>query len=1112
MSLVIKSHGAFRRTFGTSPVMKLVGTQNCISKYNFYKPTQGEFGSEQFWLERRIMKYRALNCRLMSPRPSSFQSHGQSFDLPYSAKDLPLVNTPGGIHQQKLHFLSGYFGEAGNIDILGPGRGSLVLSVFSSSRNPEILVHFLRAFGGSIRLHHSALSASRSNLQWYVCGDNARRMIDVLLSGGCRKGRQLRIVKEWPASSDMAARQNSYKLLTSFKKSSDQEFEFTNIEALCGFLDRKIHINVSALGRCMVRINNKDKIVLQQLMTYLDSIGLSTGHVRASGHDVDRNKFFWVECKKQNVFQLLRMIQPYMVQKRAEVDLVLANESKLSSIRQELHSLRGNARLFVRDDTHSCKLAIQIQSLRQYMARRIKAVGTASSYSINRLQDLENQRHLQRLCFQADRRRDFIRASLDEGACVVPVDQVQKRLQQLVCCVSMYRDHSNCVFHNHVSQPELRSFDGFTAMGVVKRVAWKTFKYGTGAVVGTVGGVSAWVYAKEPKKMKEEDYKNFTPHFNRNENLERLKNEDYDVLVIGGGATGTSVALDCATRGIKCALVERYDFASGTSSRSSKLLHGGVRYLEKAVYNLDPGQLQLVWEALRERGHMLHSTPFMTRGLPIVMPLYSYFDVLQMTAGVTLYEILGRMATLYDPGLPNCYLLTRSNAIFNFPLLKGDGMRAALLYYDGQQNDARVNMSIAMTAATPVYIEVFEHAALANHCKAIRINMDQDGKPCGALVRDELSGKEFEIKSKVVVNCDGPFSDQIRNLVDDGSKEKKREYIVPAMGAHVTLPRAYSAPPEPDDKTNTRKRESTKAIKWPRPRSHRRPHQLFSKLAPWLPRPKKVCSPLPRRVVLARATRLEFETPFCKICMRKRHVGFMIPKTSDGRVLFYLPWENNVVVGTTDCKQPLCDWPAATADEIDWIVKESANYLELSPHDIRKDIMSVWSGIRPLVRDPRADPSNTQALSRDHEVIIEDSGLVTICGGKWTTCRLMAEDGVNKMLKRHPAVKAHQPCRTYHLNLIDSHDLSGKFGIARAEHCLPDKVAMYVSRTYALELNDAYHLVQNYGFRCMQLIEDTQQRKNQSHLLSTFFTQQNFLRAEVTFACKHEMAHKLYDV
>ena len=122
----------------------------------------------------------------------------------------------------------------------------------------------------------------------------------------------------------------------------------------------------------------------------------------------------------------------------------------------------------------------------------------------------------------------------------------------------------------------------------------------------------------------------------------------------------------------------------------------------------------------------------------------------------------------------------------------------------------------------------------------------------------------------------------------------------------------------------------------------------------------------------------------------------MIPKTSDGRVLFFLPWEDNVVAGTTDCKQPLTDWPHPTEDEIDWIVRESANYLELTDKDIRKDIKSAWSGIRPLVRDPKADPANTQALSRDHEVIIDDNGLVTVAGGKWTTCRLMAEDGVNK--------------------------------------------------------------------------------------------------------------------
>ena len=175
------------------------------------------------------------------------------------------------------------------------------------------------------------------------------------------------------------------------------------------------------------------------------------------------------------------------------------------------------------------------------------------------------------------------------------------------------------------------------------------------------------------------------------------------------------------------------------------------------------------------------------------MPLYSIFDTIQMSVGVTAYEILGRMATLFDPGLPNCYLISPSNAVFNFPLLKAKGLRSALLYYDGQQNDARVNMSIAMTAATPNYVDGWEAAAISNHTKAEKILLNDEGKPKGALVRDELSGEEFEIKSKVVMNCGGPFSDEIRKRVD-GQDPNMREYIVPAMGAHVTLPRAYSAP------------------------------------------------------------------------------------------------------------------------------------------------------------------------------------------------------------------------------------------------------------------------------------------------------------------------------
>ena len=161
-----------------------------------------------------------------------------------------------------------------------------------------------------------------------------------------------------------------------------------------------------------------------------------------------------------------------------------------------------------------------------------------------------------------------------------------------------------------------------------------------------------------------------------------------------------------------------------------------------------------------------------------------------MTAGVTMYEVMGQLATLLDPGLPNSYLISRSNALFNFPLLRESGLKAALLYYDGQQNDARVNMSIAQTASVDGYLDGWVGATLANHVKVHKITVNKEGQADGVVVTDELTGEKFSVKAKAVVNCGGPFSDEIRALVDGVDKETMRKYIVPAMGAHITLPRS----------------------------------------------------------------------------------------------------------------------------------------------------------------------------------------------------------------------------------------------------------------------------------------------------------------------------------
>lgn len=260
------------------------------------------------------------------------------------------------------------------------------------------------------------------------------------------------------------------------------------------------------------------------------------------------------------------------------------------------------------------------------------------------------------------------------------------------------------------------------------------------------------------------------------------KDEEYDVLVIGAGATGSGVALDAATRGLKVAVVERDDFSSGTSSKSTKLVHGGVRYLEKAVWNLDYAQYQLVREALKERKYFLQTAPHLSMWLPIMLPLDKWWKAPYYWAGTKFYDFLAG-----SEGIESSYFLTKSKAIDAFPMLKQTGLVGALVYYDGAHNDSRMNVSIGMTAA-------LYGATVVNHMEVTALSKNAEGRLCGATVKDlvrEKNGEapdDFEIKAKCIINCTGPFTDGIRKLDDPGCKE----IVAPASGVHVILPGYYS--------------------------------------------------------------------------------------------------------------------------------------------------------------------------------------------------------------------------------------------------------------------------------------------------------------------------------
>jgi glycerol-3-phosphate dehydrogenase len=254
-------------------------------------------------------------------------------------------------------------------------------------------------------------------------------------------------------------------------------------------------------------------------------------------------------------------------------------------------------------------------------------------------------------------------------------------------------------------------------------------------------------------------------------NLERLQSgELFDLLVIGGGATGCGVALDAASRGLKVALAEKGDFASGTSGKSTKLIHGGVRYLERALLDLDRAQLDLVRDALHERALLLGIAPHLCRRLPLITPLYRYRDFPYYLLGLKLYEFLAG-----SKGLGPSRILSRDQVLARFPRLRREGLKGGVLYFDGQFNDARMNLALALTALR-------HGAAVANYLEVEELVRD-GGRVAGGRVRDRVSGRNWEIRSRCVVNACGPCCDELRSMDDPDCAPLLR----PSSGIHLAL-------------------------------------------------------------------------------------------------------------------------------------------------------------------------------------------------------------------------------------------------------------------------------------------------------------------------------------
>ncbi|KAG5860250.1 glycerol-3-phosphate dehydrogenase [Encephalitozoon hellem] len=257
--------------------------------------------------------------------------------------------------------------------------------------------------------------------------------------------------------------------------------------------------------------------------------------------------------------------------------------------------------------------------------------------------------------------------------------------------------------------------------------------------------------------------------------MERLESEVFDLVIVGGGSTGAGCALDAATRGLNVALVEALDFGSGTSSKSTKLVHGGVRYLASAVSNLDLSQYRLVWQALDERSTMFKISPYLTNSIKILVPIYSKILVPYFYLGLKLYDWISGLKSL-----GKSYFISRKEAIDAFPHVNKKNLCGAMVYFDGQQDDVRNNVMLVMTA-------VYHGAVAVNYLSAKSLVM-KEGKIAGVRCKDLISGSEVEIRSAGVINSTGNFADDLRRMNDGDA----REIMVQSSGTHIVIPEEYA--------------------------------------------------------------------------------------------------------------------------------------------------------------------------------------------------------------------------------------------------------------------------------------------------------------------------------
>lgn len=466
----------------------------------------------------------------------------------------------------------------------------------------------------------------------------------------------------------------------------------------------------------------------------------------------------------------------------------------------------------------------------------------------------------------------------------------------------------------------------------------------------------------------------------RSEQLSILnETKEWDVIIIGGGASGLGTALDAASRGYKTIMVEAVDFAKGTSSRSTKLVHGGVRYLEQ-------GDISLVKEALKERGLMAQNAGHVVKNQTFVIPNYNWWGGYFYTIGLTVYDLLaGRLS------LGRSKYISKKKTIELLPTVEQKGLVSGVIYHDGQFDDSRLAINLAQTA-------VEKGACVLNYTKVINLLKDDKNQVTGVLVEDKETGEKKEIKGKVTINATGVFTNSIMKMNDKVYKK----YIVPSQGIHLVFDKSF----------------------------------------------------LPSDYAL------------------------MVPKTSDGRVLFAVPWHDKIIVGTTDTliKSHSLE-PIALESEIEFVLETAQRFLAKKP--TRADVLAVFAGLRPLAA-PEKEGQSTKEVSRSHKIFVSETGLITITGGKWTTYRKIAEDIIDKAISEKKLPK--KECKTEHLSIRGNQKTST---LDRENH-------LYV---YGSDIKNIMAL-----------------QNNALELKEKIHPDYDFTMAEVAWAIRYEMAITLDDI